>query len=61
MGLSTVGNWRRSLGGLGILIIASDTIQIGMEMIEKIRRKTLYEHPPADCVEECKERGDNDA
>ena len=31
-----------------------------MEMIEKIRRKTLYEHPPADCVEECKKRGDDD-
>lgn len=30
-----------------------------MEMIEKIRRKTLYEHPPDDCVEECKKRGNN--
>lgn len=28
-----------------------------MEMIEKRRRKTLYEHPPTDCVEECKQRG----
>ena len=30
-----------------------------MEMIEKMRRKTLYEHPPDDCVKECKKRGIN--
>ena len=54
-------NWRQSLEELDRLInyhfrYDSDW-ETCMEMIEKIRRKTLYEHPPVDCVEECKKRG----
>ena len=52
-----VENELRRIGMVDFKFKMDDEYEKCMEIIDKLRRDTIYFHPPSDCHEDCKMRG----